>query len=270
LDDEAVAYPTYELIDANRAELKQHPGFFNMCIHKGLSTTAGPQPELGHPADIPKAAGDWPQFNFIIYHACFRPSFWALNALNEVRSGTLRAGVPDILWTTEFATLAAPFPNVYAELGTTFASTVITFPTVCAHLIGQLVKFMGDERVVFGSDGVWYGSPQWQIEAFWRFQIPEELQEKYGYPKLTDGMKRKILGLNSARLYRIPSAAESSPHGVYKPVPQDYESLITPELKTILEFPGFTADNISKMRETYLAAGGQRGNVRYGWLRNRG
>jgi hypothetical protein len=269
LDDEVVAYPTYALIDANRGELKEHPGFFNLCIHKGLSTNAGPQPELGHPVDIPKAARDWPQFNFVIYHACFRPSFWALNALNEVRSGTLRAGMPDILWTTEFATLAAPFRNVYAELGTTFASTVITFPTVCAHLIGQLIKFMGAERVVFGSDGVWYGSPQWQIEAFWRFQIPDDLQQKYGYPKLTDAIKRRILGLNSARLYRIPSAAEDSPHGVYKPVPPDYESLITPELKTILEFPGFTADNISKMKETYVAGGGQRSNMRYGWLRNR-
>jgi predicted TIM-barrel fold metal-dependent hydrolase len=67
--------------------------------------------------------------------------------------------------------------------------------------MGQLLKFFGPDRVVFGSDSVWYGSPQWQIEALWRFQIPEEMQKKWGYPALTPQIKRKILGLNSARLY---------------------------------------------------------------------
>src|SRR5204863_8738 len=89
------------------------------------------------------------------------------------------------LWFIEMALLAAPFKNVYAEIGTTFASTVITFPTVCAHILGQLLKFMGEDRIVFGSDAVWYGSPQWQIEALWRFQIPEAMRRRYGYPELT-------------------------------------------------------------------------------------
>ena len=91
LDDEAVAYPMYELIMRNREQLKKHPGFFNIYIHKGLSTNAtAAQPELGNPADIPKAATDWPELNFIMYHACIRPGFWVLNALNDVNSGRLR------------------------------------------------------------------------------------------------------------------------------------------------------------------------------------
>jgi len=61
-----------------------------------------------------------------------------LNALNDVNSGVMREGVPDILWTTQFAVDPAPYRNVYAELGTIFASCVITFPTVCAHIRGQL------------------------------------------------------------------------------------------------------------------------------------
>src|SRR5207302_5420782 len=89
-------------------------------------------------------------------------------------------------------------PNCYAEIGTTWASSVVTFPTVAAHIMGQVLKFMGEDRVVFGSDSVWYGSPQWQIEALWRFQIPEALREKHGYPALTESAKRKILGLTSA------------------------------------------------------------------------
>jgi predicted TIM-barrel fold metal-dependent hydrolase len=287
LDDPEVAYPTYAKIDEYARKdhgriLKEHPGFMNLSIHKGLSTNAvGSDPRLGHPIDIPRAAADWPQFNFIIYHACIKPAFWVLNALNEVRSGVLREGVPDISWVTEMAVLAAPYRNVYAEIGTTFASTVVTFPTVCAHILGQLLKFMGEDRVVFGSDAVWYGSPQWQIEALWRFQIPEELCQRYGYPRLTQSIKRKILGLNSARLYKIPGAAEATPRGVYQPIPADYETRITPELKRILEFPDASAavpksqftqyagDNLAKIKDSYAQAGGQRSNTRYGWLRTR-
>ena len=270
MDDEQVAYPMYDLIVRNRHMLKTHPGFFNICIHKGLSTNALPsQPELGHPADIPKAARDWPELNFVYYHACIRPGFWVLNALNDVGSGRLREGVPDILWSTEFAVTSAPFRNVYAEIGTTFASSVITFPTVCAHLLGQFMKFMGEDRIVFGSDSVWYGGPQWQIEALWRFEIPDEIRHQYGYPQLTKAAKRKILGLNSARLYKLPSASEASPHGKYKPVPANYEELITDELKTIMEFPGYVADNFSKARKAYQAWGGQPSNTRYGWIRTK-
>jgi hypothetical protein len=60
---------------------------------------------------------------------------------------------------------------------------------------------------VYGSDSIWYGGPQWQIEAFWRFRIPESIRETWGYPQLTERAKRKILGLNSARLYDLPTGA---------------------------------------------------------------
>jgi uncharacterized protein len=103
-------------------------------------------------------------------------------------------------------------------LGTAPASLVVTFPTVAAHIMGQLMKYLGKDRIVFGSDSVWYGSPQWQIEAMWRFEIPEELRQRHGYPELAKGAKRHILGQNSARLYKLPAASEASPHGKYRPV----------------------------------------------------
>jgi uncharacterized protein len=268
LDDEEVAYPTYELIQKNRQELEKHPGFFTLCIHKGLRTEAGPIAELGHPSDIPKAARDWPEFTFVIYHCAFRPGFWALNALEELKSGKMRAGVPDISWTTEFCEIASPYSNVQAEIGTTFASTVVTFPTVCAHILGQLLKFFGEDRVIFGTDSVWYGSPQWQIEALWRFQIPDELCRKYGYPKLTEQVKRKILGLNSAHNYKMPARTRAA-GGPYKPVPRNYEPLISPQLKTIMEFPGYASDDLSKLKHAYATLGGQPNHTRYGWLRTR-
>ncbi len=276
LDDEQVAYPMYELVVKNRAQLKKHPGFFNINIPQGLSTNALPsQPELGNPADIPKAATDWPELNFIMYHACIRPGFWALNALEDVKSGRLRDGVPDILWCTEFAVDCARFPNVYAELGTTFASTVITFPTVCAHLLGQFLKYFGEDRVVFGSDSPWYGGPQWQIEALWRFEIPEDMARQYGYPRLTEGAKRKILGLNSARLYKLAASGNINEQGqghgkgLYKPFPGDYVERIPESLKTLLEFPGYTADNFARARMAYQDWNGAAPrHTRFGWIRN--
>jgi hypothetical protein len=260
MDDEKVAYPSYEVVTKYQRKFgKMRPGFGTICVHKGLSTNAEARPQLGHPSDLPKAATDWPNLNFIIYHSCFRPGFWALNALNDIRAGKLREGVPDVLWTTEFAQLTAPHRNVYGEIGTTFASTVITFPTVTAHILGQLMQYKGANNIVFGSDSPWYGSPQWQIEALWRFQIPHEMRRRYGYPELTKEAKRQILGLNSARIYGLRTSDEEDEDGgeqdheggLYNPVPADYVARMSAQFKTLLEFPGYTTDNISKMRETY-------------------
>ena len=71
LDDEKVVYPTYELITRHKEQLERHPGFFNICIHKGFSPSPVDTPEMGNPIDIPKASRDWPHFTFIIYHACW-------------------------------------------------------------------------------------------------------------------------------------------------------------------------------------------------------
>jgi len=69
LDDEVVAYPIYQVIANNKDERKEHPGFFNLCIHKGLSPNPPDDPEHGNPDDLEKAATDWPHFNFLIYHS---------------------------------------------------------------------------------------------------------------------------------------------------------------------------------------------------------
>jgi hypothetical protein len=131
--------------------------------------------------------------------------------------------------------------------------------------MGQLLKFMGPDRIVFGSDSVWYGSPQWQIEAMWRFQIPEDMRRKYGYPQFTQEHKRKILGLISARLYGIDVPGNFSAH--FKPVPGDYATKMSDSLKQFMEMPGYTADNLAQAREQYVANGGTADYTRYGWVR---
>ena len=262
-DDAEVAYPTFELIQKNYERLRAtKPGFNNICVHKGLAP-GPPDPRRGHPGDLPKAARDWPNLNFVTYHACIQPSFFYADTLETIKAGRMRGGVPDIAWTTEYAQVVGDPSNCYAEIGTTWASCVVTFPTVAAHLLGQLMRFMGEDRIVFGSDSVWYGSPQWQIEALWRFQIPDDLRRQYDYPELTDTAKRKILGRNSARIYGI----ESTDASTYKAVPKDYESRMSDELKTVLEYGQFTADNMSKLRETYMALNIAPDHIRYGWIK---
>jgi predicted TIM-barrel fold metal-dependent hydrolase len=266
-DDEAVAYPTFELIQSLYQKVKdERPGFNNICVHKGLVDGQPPRPEVGHPADLPKAARDWPGLNFITYHACIQPAFFMYDAWQQARGTNLREGVPDIAWTTEYAVLCRDLPNTYAEIGTTWAASVVTFPTLAAHLLGQLLKFMGPDRIVFGSDSVWWGSPQWQIEALWRFQIPEAMRRRFGYPELTPEVKRKILGLNSATLYGIRPARDLSSQ--YRPMPRDYATRMSPELRRVMEVDQPLTDNLDRMRERYAAAGGAPDHLRYGWVRN--
>jgi hypothetical protein len=263
-DDEQVTYPTLELISRYQDRLRAtQPGFGNICAHKGLAPGRPPEPQNGHPGDYPKAARDWPNLNFIAYHACFQPT-WARPAYDVILSGQTREGVLDIPWTTHFAQLAQDLPNVYCDIGAVFAATVVTFPTVTAHMLGQLVKYLGPERVCYGSDAVWHGAPQWQIEALWRFQIPEELRVRYGYPELTEQIKRQILGLNAARLYGVQPTIS-----LYGPVPADYESRIPDELKrTMGMVPGSAGggDNLARIKQQYQALGPEPSHLRYGWV----
>src|SRR5204862_1315902 len=100
-------------------------------------------------------------------------------------------------------------------------------------------------------------------EALRQFQIPAAMREKYGYPELTENAKRKSLGLNSAKLYGIQAVDTGS----YKAVPKDYESRMSEKLKAGLEFGQLRADNMAKMKETYIALTLERDHTRYGWLR---
>ena len=319
LDDEAIAYPTYAIINANRHMLREHPGFFNICIHKGLSASGtqpgGPNniPQYGNPDDMVKAATDWPQFNFIIYHSCIRPSFWVLQSLQDIENSTGAMPpttltdsdghtVPNIRWTTQFAQIAAGkyvagaepsstspastrrLRNVYAELGTTMASMIVTFPTVWAHLIGQLMHYMGSEHIVFGSDSLWYGGPQWQIEALWRYQIPDQIAEKWHYPQLTEQDKRRILGLNSARHYGLHGRERlgvgmSGSHYRHGRL-ADYAKYMRPgsPIDTVLQGPGYPTpptpslipeDNFTKLKKLRTDSGAGRNNTRLGFMRTR-
>ena len=70
------------------------------------------------------------------------------------------------------------------------------------HMIGQALEWATEDKVVFGLD--WPGVDMQKCVDYMRtFDIPEELQEQYGYPAITDETRAKILGLNLAKLANL-------------------------------------------------------------------
>ena len=45
-------------------------------------------------------------------------------------------------------------------------------------MLGKLLTRVGEDRVLWGTDAIWYGSPQPQIMAFRAFEISPEFQEQ--------------------------------------------------------------------------------------------
>lgn len=200
LDDEELVYPFYE--KAVKA------GINNLCIHKGLMPADYEQSWPGvwqyqTPRDLVKAAVDWPQLNFIIYHGCLR-SF--MDAPGDALKAFETSG--RIEWATDLGEVAQQTgaTNIYAEMGTSFASCAVADPRFAAALLGTWVKGLGASNVVWGTDSVFHGSPQWQIDALRRLEIPEDMQKRHGFAPLgaaNGATKSQILGYNSARLYNL-------------------------------------------------------------------
>jgi predicted TIM-barrel fold metal-dependent hydrolase len=194
MDDEKVAYPMLEKARALRVP--------RVCVHKGLPL--GPVEDYNHPRDLIKAAKDFPDITFLVYHAGFK-------GMAGVKENFQRTG--KIPWTSEFCEMKRAEPqisNIYMELGSTFAQLVTAQPLLCAHLIGQTIEAFGADHVLWGTDSIWYGSPQWQIEAFRRFQIPDELIAQKGYRPLTREVKAQIFGLNAAQVFGVDVNAKRS------------------------------------------------------------
>jgi predicted TIM-barrel fold metal-dependent hydrolase len=191
-------------------------GVRNICIHKGIFFARFPQ-EFGRCADVGRAAALYPDMNFIIYHSGFEIG----RKEGPYDPSKAKRGVDALIKSVEDNGIGRN-ANVYAELGTTWRY-VMRDPTTAAHLLGKLFKHIGEENVLWGSDALWYGSPQDQIQAFRSFQIAPALIEAHGYPELTPALKQKVFGLNGARVYGIDvperrQKTETDPIGARKQV----------------------------------------------------
>ncbi len=218
VDDEKIAYPMLE-----RA---RKLGVRRICLHKGLPL--GPVADYNHPRDMIKAARDFPDLDFLAYHA----------GLLGVTAAKPSGEVP---WTTEFCQMVkkAGLKNIYVELGSTFGQLVTSNPTGCAHLLGQVIDAFGADHVLWGTDSIWYGTPQWQIETFRRFEIPQALIDQHQYAPLTRQVKEQIFGLNAAKLFGVDVNARRNE------IPKDY---------------------LSQMKMAYLDEGATPSHRWYGWV----
>lgn len=238
MDDEKLVYPFYERC------LKA--GLVNICVHKGLfpPSIAEKFPHLLDHADVRdvgKAAQDWPQLNFIIYHSGYRFGSSAPEAAWAQFEATGR-----VEWVSDLADIPQRYgvTNVYGDLGQIFAQSTMANPRLCAAMMGILIRGLGADHVCWGTDAIWTGSPQWQIEALRRLEIPADLQQRYGFQPLgaADGpVKTAIFSGNNARLYKYPVQQKAA----------------------------LDTDRFAQMRAQYEQQGSERSNRTYGYVRPR-
>ena len=165
MDDPQVAFPVFEKA--------QELGVNLIGVHKGVPL--GPQPiEATQTWDMDGAAANFPEINFVIFHV-------GLPFIDEVCWQLIR------------------HPNLYASIAAT-VNFIVRAPRQFAETLGKLLFWCGEDKIIYGSEApIW--QPQWALEAFWNFELPQDLVEGYGYPQLTEQAKRKILGENLLRLH---------------------------------------------------------------------
>jgi uncharacterized protein len=230
LDDDDTGLP---FLDKARAL-----GVNIIAVHKGLPF--GRQSyEHSTCADIGRVARRYPDLTFLVYHSGF------VTAAAEGPYDADRIDGVDSLITSMRENGIAPNSNVYAELGSTWRF-LMRDPDSAAHTMGKLLKHVGEDNVLWGTDSIWYGSPQDQIQAFRAFQISEQFQERHGYPAITPELRAKVFGLNALKPYgryvedllpavRVDSVAQA--RAAYRESPDPHFKTYGP--KTRREFLNF-------------------------------
>ena len=153
----------------------QELGITNIHVHKG--PTIWPlDKDAFDVSDVDRAATDFPALNFIVEHV----------------------GLPRI---EDFCFMATQEPNVYAGLSVVLGGLMHARPRFFAKVMGELLFWVGEDKMLFGSDyAIW--EPKWQVEGFMAWDYPDA-EEYADYPRLDEAGRRKILGLNAARLYDV-------------------------------------------------------------------
>jgi predicted TIM-barrel fold metal-dependent hydrolase len=232
MDDEKVAYPFWEKT--------KKLGVKNLCVHKGLPLGFFNE-KACTPLDLEKAAKDWPDLNFIVYHSGFR-GFGLLGIGSGEKVKDPKTSDPqEIPWISDLLRILKRNPqikNLYFELGSTFNMTSQYSPEMCMHMLGQMIQVAGADHILWGTDSIWGGSPQHQIERLRRLKMKPELMDKYHYPELTDEIKNQIFGLNAAKLFSVD--------------PKERRQAIK-------------ADKLTKLREEYRRDPAP-SNTQYGWV----
>lgn len=153
-------------------------GIRNIHVHKG-PTIKPLNIDAFDVNDIDDAATSFPDLNFIVEHV----------------------GLPRL---EQFCWIAQQEPNVYAGLSVADAF-IYTRPRYYAQILSELLYWLNEDRILFGSDyALWH--PKWLIDLFMEMEFPDDIAKETGV-ELTLDVKRKIMGLNAAKLYGINVAA---------------------------------------------------------------
>lgn len=196
LDDEEIGMPFLEQVRAVGPKV--------VASHKGLG---GPIPHASvaaaSPRDVGPAAAAYPDIDFVVYHSGYERN--PDGEEGPYDPAAPNNGVDRLVASVDAAGIGAG-GNVYAELGSTWF-LMLRRPAEAAHVLGKLLRALGPDRILWGTDSIWYGSPQPLIDAFRAFQIPESFQEEFGYPALTFEVKEKILSHNARRVYAVSDSA---------------------------------------------------------------
>jgi hypothetical protein len=150
-------------------------GITNIHVHKG--PTIWPlDKDAFDVSDVDHVATDYQDLNFIVEHV----------------------GLPRI---EDFCFMATQERNVYAGLAVVIGGLMHARPQFFAKVMGELLFWVGEDKMLFGSDyAIW--EPQWEVEGFAAWEMPDQ-PEFSDYPRLGVEGKKKILGLNGAKLYGV-------------------------------------------------------------------
>ena len=155
-------------------------GIKNIHAHKGPTIWPLDKDGFDH-KDIDVAATSNPELNFIVEHV----------------------GLPRI---DDFCYIATQEPNVYAGLAVVIGALMHARPRFFNRVMGELLFWVGEDKMLFGSDyAIW--EPRWQVEGFVAWTMPDR-EEYSDYPPVTTATKKKIMGLNAAKLYDIDVPAD--------------------------------------------------------------
>ncbi|MDQ2803736.1 MAG: amidohydrolase [Pseudomonadota bacterium] len=174
----------YKLSDPWAQRYLEHAeklGIKNIHVHKG-PTILPLNRDAFDVADIDDAATSFPKLNFIVEHC----------------------GLPRL---DDFCWIAVQEPNVYAGMAVAMAF-IHSRPRYFATMMSELLFWLGDDRILFGSDyGIW--TPKWLVEKFMAFELPDDIRRETNV-ELGLAAKKKILGLNAAKLYGVDIEAQKA------------------------------------------------------------
>jgi len=151
-----------------------------LFVHTGCAWVPPFPTKYYHPEALDEVANHFPEISIVAFHG----------------------GWP---YTRTLNMIAATHPNVYIQLSL-MLPWCITAPRRAAEIIGEAIQFVGSERVIFGTDYFGPGAElliRLSVQGFSEFEIPEDMQEGYGFAPLTPDVKRKIFGENLSRLLDI-------------------------------------------------------------------